>query len=194
MQRKHSIARAGITFTLLSAAFLLAAGPAMSTAEAKDRHGKRHKVEKRHKAHKVKSHKRTKAHRRDHVRHEVKHKRHRGDDHHYREVVRYRDHHRPVRRHVVRHYRPWYRNVRYVTYHNNPFYWHAGLGVYIGGAYIDLEFGNAAPRGYYYYDPYCSESFYTVADYHSHLRYHRHRPTLRVVRIEVCEDDYYYDY
>ena len=62
------------------------------------------------------------------------------------------------------HYRPWYRDARRIYIHDDPFYFHVGLGLYIGGIAIQFELGNQPPYGYVYYDPYCDEVFWTLAE------------------------------
>jgi hypothetical protein len=86
-------------------------------------------------------------------------------------------------RRVVRTHRPWYVQARHVEVHHSPFYFHTGLGLYIGGVYLDFEFGDFAPRGYIYEDPYCGLEFVSVPHYRDHLHRHHHAPALRVVRI-----------
>jgi hypothetical protein len=96
-------------------------------------------------------------------------------------VVR-RYHPRPV---YVRVVRPWYVAAPRVYVRSSPFYFHAGLNVYLGGVNLGFAFTNAVPAGYAYYDPYCGREFYSVAEYHSHLGYHPHTPVLEVIRVET---------
>jgi len=86
----------------------------------------------------------------------------------------------PVR---VIHHRPWYYGVRTVVVDRDPFYFHAGFGLYFGGLSLDLDLGDCPPMGYAYFDPYCGEEFYSIVDYHRHLRFHRHTAALRVIWI-----------
>ncbi len=92
----------------------------------------------------------------------------------------------PPPRFVVR---PWYRDVHRIYVHDDPFYFHAGLGIYLGGLALRLELGDVPPPGFVYYDPYCGEQFWSIADYHQHLRYHNHPQALTVILI----DGYYLD-
>ncbi|NNF08277.1 MAG: hypothetical protein HKN21_16060, partial [Candidatus Eisenbacteria bacterium] len=65
---------------------------------------------------------------------------------------------------------------------------------------IEFALGDRAPYGYAYYDPYCSERFYSVASYHQHLTRHRHDRALTLIACDVGYDGYdtydddYYDY
>ena len=115
--------------------------------------------------------------------------RHRRVEPRHRVVERRREvHHAPSYvyhspRRVVRVHRPWYVQARHVVVHDSPFYFNAGLGLYIGGIYLDFEFGDFAPLGYIYEDPYCGLEFVSVPHYRDHLHRHHHAPALRVVRI-----------
>jgi hypothetical protein len=116
---------------------------------------------------------------------------HRGDrdryDRRHRVVVRHRDLRAcPPPRYVVR---PWYRDVRRIYVHDDPFYFHAGLGIYLGGLALRLELGDLPPEGFVFYDPYCDMEFWSVSEYHRHLRYHRHPNALTVIVL----DGYYLD-
>jgi hypothetical protein len=82
---------------------------------------------------------------------------------------------------------PWYRGARRVVIEGDPFYYNAGLGVYLGGVALHLNLTNAAPDGYVYYDPVCDERFFSVRAYKRHLKSHRHAGGLTLVR--VCEMD-----
>jgi hypothetical protein len=90
----------------------------------------------------------------------------------------------------VRTYHPWYYGARRVYVNSSPFYFNAGLNVFIGGANLNLAFSNYAPAGYVYVDPYCGEEFYSVTEYRQHLGYSHHSAVLRCVY--VGDDDYDY--
>ena len=158
MKAKRLFTHATLVGCFLGAALMLGADPVVSSAEA--RH-KGHKYTKQHKQPRYERHYRS---------------------HHRPVTVR---HHRPYRVRV-RHHRPWYVGTRRVYVHDSPFYFHAGLNVYLGGLQLGLRFTNSVPVGYVYVDPYCDLEFYSVDRYHRHLRRYPHRPTLWVAR-EVCE-------
>jgi len=146
---------------LLGAVLILGADPIVSSAEA----GRRHTTYDKHHSKVIRHHQKA-------VRH-------------HRKVVR---RHRPVRyyrpRHVyVRHHRPWYVDARRVYIYDSPFYFNAGLNVYLGGVSLGFQFGNAPPAGYVYADPYCDLEFYSVNAYHAHLNHYAHRPILRAVPV-----------
>jgi hypothetical protein len=151
MHANSLLSRTTLLAGLLGTALLLSAGPLAAPAEAHRRHG----VEK-------------------------------GYRHHPRTVV-VRDRCEPrrvvVRRYVepVRYALPWYVEAPRVYVDSNPFYFFAGLNVYLGGVNLNVAFSDPAPYGYVYLDPYCDVEFTTVADYHRHLRRHHHEPALRVV-------------
>jgi hypothetical protein len=86
----------------------------------------------------------------------------------------------------VHYVRPWYRNASRFYVDRSPFYFHAGLGIYLGGVFLNLELTDAAPAGYVYVDPYCDLEFWTVPAYRQHLHRHHHRPALRLVQVEYC--------
>ncbi len=131
------------------------------------------------------------------------HRRDRSDDRAVRNPDRDRHDNRVVVRHrsVVRHRdlracppprylaRPWYGQSRRIYVHDDPFYFHAGLGIYLGGLALRLELGDVPPLGFVYYDPYCDERFWSVEDYRFHLRYHHHPQALTVIVL----DGYYLD-
>jgi hypothetical protein len=110
--------------------------------------------------------------------------------------IRYRRHHdrRVVVRRVPTYYvpapvhyiRPWYRTAPRFYVDRSPFYFHAGLGIYLGGVFLNLQLTDAAPAGYVFVDPYCDLEFWTVADYRRHLHRHHHRPALRLIQVEYC--------
>lgn len=120
-------------------------------------------------------------------------------------VVRYRNyghHHRPWR--YVHWYEPYSCYLPYpvwvespgdvYVYHDRPFYFHAGFGIYFGSGSLSIEIGDYAPAGYVYFDPYCDLTFMSVADYRGHIRRHRHDPLLEVEfaahgSYEYSEDD-----
>lgn len=128
----------------------------------------------------------------------------RGDDRHYRgdrHRVR-RDHgrhYRPPR--VIRHHapvyrpvpywrgygpHPWHHGARRIYVDRDPFFFHAGFGIYLGGLALSIEFGNRAPDGYLFYDPYCRQTFVTLDAFHHHCRGHRHEPVLSLVAVDAC--------
>lgn len=152
--RTHS--RIALGVGILGVAFLLSAGPLADAAEA----------HRRHRAPKV-------VYRQQHVRH------------HKAKIV-YRDcAPRPARvyRYVepVRCYQPWYDAAPHVVVASSPYYFHAGLNVYLGGVNLNFDFHDPAPQDYVYLDPYCEMQFATVGDYHRHLRRHDHAAALEVV-------------
>ena len=160
MKATRLLTHTAIVGCLLGATLMLGADPVVSSAEAR---GKSHQGPKYHKQHK---------------------------QHHYEH--HYRSHHRPVTvRHYnnhrarVRHHRPWHAGARRIYVHDSPFYFHAGLNVYLGGVQLGLNFTNTAPTGYVYVDPFCDLEFYSVDSYHRHLRRYPHHSTLWVAR-EVC--------
>jgi hypothetical protein len=113
-----------------------------------------------------------------------------GSKHHYKHPRRVNRYHRPsrvVRYYPTRHHRPWYYGARTVYVNQSPFYFNVGLGVYLGGGVnLGIQFGNAAPAGYAYADPYCSLQFSSVNAYNRHLVHYNHSPVLRVVYAPVC--------
>jgi hypothetical protein len=155
MRTKRIAGRFVMMGALLSMVLLLVGGPLVPDAEARKRHRKpaARKVVKR-------------------VHHPVAVRHHRP-----RPVPVYRE---PV---YVRVARPWYYTAPRVYVHHAPFYYHAGLNVYLGGITLGFGFGNAPPAGFVYYDPYCGREFRTVSRYHRHLRRHPHAATLEVVRV-----------
>ena len=80
---------------------------------------------------------------------------------------------------------PWYLGARRVVIRDDPFYYNAALGIYLGGVAVNLNLSNAAPDGYVYYDPVCDERFFSIRGYKRHLRTHDHVRGLTVMR--VCE-------
>jgi hypothetical protein len=65
------------------------------------------------------------------------------------------------------------------VYHDRPFYFHAGFGIYFGSGSLSVQIGDYAPAGYAYYDPYCDLTFTSVATYRRHC-HHRHDPLLEI--------------
>jgi len=83
----------------------------------------------------------------------------------------------------------WCPSSAHVVYEGDPYWYHVGVGAYFGGAQLNVEFGDRAPEGYGYWDPYCGRSFESVPVYTDHCARHRHEPALRVVPV-----DYRYGY
>lgn len=112
---------------------------------------------------------------------------HGGYDRRHRVVVRHRDLRAcPPPRYIAR---PWYGQARRIYVHDDPFYFHAGLDVFLGGLALRLELGDVPPVGFVFYDPYCDEEFWSVSEYHRHLRHYRHPNALTVIVL----DGYYLD-
>lgn len=160
MKTKRFISGAILTAWLVGAGWMLGADPVTSSAEA----GRKHRYETQNRGHRT-----------GHYKPKV--------------VRRYRPapvvHHRTAYRH--RAYRPWYYGAERVYVNSSPFYWNVGLGVYLGGGVsLGFQFGNVAPAGYIYADPYCNLTFASVSSYNRHLVYYPHSPALRVVAAPVC--------
>lgn len=81
----------------------------------------------------------------------------------------------------------WCSDASYVVLDGNPYWYHVGLGVFVGGVDVNVDIGNTPPRGYGYWDPQCNEWFDDVRAYSTHCKRHDHRAALRVVRWE--DDD-----
>ena len=99
---------------------------------------------------------------------------------------------------VVRTYRPWYYDMNRVYVNASPYYFNAGLNVFLGGANLNLAFSNYAPAGHVYVDPYCGGEFYSVSAYRQHCSHSGHRAALQVVYTGDrdaydYDDDYYED-
>jgi hypothetical protein len=63
---------------------------------------------------------------------------------------------------------PWWAHAPRVYYNNQPFYYSANFGVYVGGVALNFALGNVPPAGYLYYDPYtgvANDTLYGYADY-----------------------------
>jgi hypothetical protein len=86
-------------------------------------------------------------------------------------------------------YRPWYYGAPRFFVNASPYYFNAGLNVYLGGANLNLQLGDPAPAGYVYVDPYCNEDFYSVAEYREHVRHVHHRAALQLVYVGGDDDD-----
>lgn len=158
MKTKRLISGAVLTAWMFGAAWMLGADPVASTAEA----GRKHRYETQH---------------RDQRGYKTRVVRH----HRPTRVVQ----HRPAYRHHT--HRPWYYGARRVYVNSSPFYWNIGLGVYLGGGVsLGFQFGNVAPAGYVYADPYCDLTFQSVGAYRRHLDHYGHSPALRVVAAPVC--------
>ncbi|HTO91651.1 MAG TPA: hypothetical protein VMJ70_11030 [Candidatus Sulfotelmatobacter sp.] len=69
----------------------------------------------------------------------------------------------------------------YVVHHSDAGPIFAGL---VGGLILGAALANAHPAvhvQYSYWDPYCQESFSSLAAYDAHLRYHHHPQFVRVI-------------
>ena len=82
------------------------------------------------------------------------------------------------------HVRPWFQDTRRIYVDGSPFFFSAGLGIYVGGLAINIQVGDVPPVGYVFYDPFCGETFWSVADYNVHLRFHDHPGALSLIRVE----------
>jgi hypothetical protein len=93
---------------------------------------------------------------------------------------------RPRVHHVYHHGIPrWCASPRRVVYyHDNPFYYHAGFDVFLGGAALGFDIARVAPAGYAYVDPYCGHGYSTVDAFRFHVRSHRHPAVLDVVLVD----------
>lgn len=93
---------------------------------------------------------------------------------------RYRGHY--VERRVV--VRPVYRSVR-VYPHARYTVWRSGHGPviagFLGGLFLGATIANAAPDGFYYWDPYCHRGFASLELYDAHCRRHAHQRVIEVV-------------
>jgi len=112
--------------------------------------------------------------RRGHARIVVNHRRP-----HYLPRVIYRP--RPV------HVRPWFYGAQRIYVDDSPFYFNAGLGIYVGGLALNIQIGDVPPVGYVFYDPFCGETFWSVADYQAHLRFRPHPAVLSLIRVEYTD-------
>ena len=152
MHAKLHVSRIALVAGILSTAFALGVGPLASDAEANRRH-----------------------------------KSGRGHNSHHRQTVVVRESCYPqqvvVRRHAapVRYVRPWYNDAPRVVVASSPYYFHAGLNLYLGGVNLNFAFTDPAPYGYAYMDPYCGDYFYSVSEYRQHLCHVGHESALRVV-------------
>jgi hypothetical protein len=93
-------------------------------------------------------------------------------------------------------YRPapsWCSDSRYVVWDGDPYWYHVGVGMYFGGVDVNVDIGNAPPRGYGYWDPYCDAWYDDARAYSTHCKRHDHRPALQVVRVDGCGHDRYDD-
>ena len=72
-----------------------------------------------------------------------------------------------------------------VVYGGTPFTYYADLGVYLSGVSLGIHFGNVAPVGYVYVDPWCGMEFASVPAYRGHCRSHGH-PAYVTVRGPSC--------
>jgi hypothetical protein len=81
----------------------------------------------------------------------------------------------------------WCRDASYVVFDGDPYWYHVGLGAFFSGVDVNVDIGNAPPRGYGYWDPECGEWFGDVRAYSTHCKRHGHRPMLQVA---VIHDDH----
>jgi len=79
--------------------------------------------------------------------------------------------------------RPWWEGAPRVYVHGTPFFFHAGLGVYLGGVGLSLGIGDCSPAGYVYVDPYCGTRFDSLEYYAVHARFQGHSPVVEVVAL-----------
>jgi len=77
--------------------------------------------------------------------------------------------------------RPWWEGAPRVYVQGSPYFFHAGLGVYLGGLGLSIQIGNAAPAGYGYLDPYCGLRFDSLEVCRTHAGAHGHDPVVEVV-------------
>lgn len=162
MRTDRHIARTLIAAALSGAALMLGAGSFVTPAEA---HGHDHGGHGRYHAHRV---------------------------YYSRPVVVHRAYYPTCVRRVypapVEVYHPWYYGAPRFFVNASPYYFNAGLNVYLGGANLNVQLGDPAPVGYVYVDPYCNEEFYSVGEYQEHLHHARHRAALQVVYVGGDED------
>jgi|GEM_PF-4381042 len=94
----------------------------------------------------------------------------------------YRSHRHGRREALHRH--PWVRRrARFIEVYDEPYYFHAGLGLYLGGLALEFTIGDRPPEGYLFYDPYCDRVFATLGLYRRYLRRHRVQGTLTLVPV-----------
>jgi len=90
------------------------------------------------------------------------------------------------------HRRP-YRAHRVIVY-GEPYYYHAGFGLYLGGLALGVRLGNAMPAGYVLYDPYCERRFYSLRAVERHMARCGHERCVSLVQAgdfhEYYEDGY----
>ena len=72
----------------------------------------------------------------------------------------------------------------YVVLDDEPFFRHVGLGVWIGGANLDVQLTNAPAAGYGYQDPYRGTWISDVRAYSTWCERNHRRAVVRVVRLE----------
>jgi len=80
----------------------------------------------------------------------------------------------------------WAAGAPYFWVNSTPYYYNAGLGIYLGGVSLSFQFTNAPPPGYVYYDSYCGYQFASVAAYRYHVGCVSHPHALQVVPVDVC--------
>jgi hypothetical protein len=84
---------------------------------------------------------------------------------------------RPVPRHVVPRYVveprcvifPGYVGSPVITVGRDRMHWSASLGLYIPNLRLEASFGEWAPRGSVYYDPYCACAYPSLSAYRVHM-------------------------
>jgi len=76
---------------------------------------------------------------------------------------------------------PWWEGAPRVYVHGNPFFFNAGLGVYLGGLGLMFLVGDLPPAGYCYVDPYCGTRFDSLDCYRAHARFQGHDAVVDLV-------------
>jgi hypothetical protein len=79
---------------------------------------------------------------------------------------------------------------------NDPFYWSASLGVYLGGGAIFVQVGNRPPAGYLFYDPIRNRTFTCLDTYRAWCARQCVQPVVTLVAVPgACyADNGYYGY
>ena len=81
--------------------------------------------------------------------------------------------------------RPWWVREKRVFVRETPYFYNPCVGMYFGGAALDLALGEKPPMGWTYCDPVNSLKFQTLSAYRQFLKGHPHRTPgiLTLVRI-----------
>lgn len=78
-----------------------------------------------------------------------------------------------IRPHIIREPRyvvaPGYVGSQVITVGGDRMHWSASLGLYIPNGWIEASYGEWAPRGSIYYDPYCRQPYSSLSSYRVHL-------------------------